>query len=138
MPDFNKKYLAALVGAVLVIVAVFVILARQPQKLDSDAAAREQARQDVQRMIEEDMAAAKAQADFNAMMRQAELEAADNILNAVTGEQNVAEPLPLDELPSPETNGQSEEPDEPAQSNVLSRDIYLRGKSKQEAGAGGD
>lgn len=133
MPDFDKKYLAALVVAAVAIVAAFLLVARQPVSSNPEAAAQEQARQDVQKMIEEDMAAAKAQAEMNAMIRQAEMEAADNMLNAITGESNVADPLPIDDLPVAGANGQLEMPPETAtadQSNVLSRDIYVRGKDK--------
>jgi hypothetical protein len=132
MPKFDVKYAVALVGAALAMLVLFLILTRQPQPLDTQAAVQVQARQDVQKMIDEDMAAAKAQAELNAMIRQAEMDAADNVLNSMAVDANLAEPLMVDELPSATAAAESQEPAEPAQSNVLSRGIYLRGGTKQD------
>lgn len=129
MPDFDKKFVASLLSGALIVAAAFFILVRQPAKIDPQAAVLEETKLDLQKMIEEDRAAAKAQAEFNAMMREAEMNAADDILNSMTAETNLTQPLLTDEAPIVENSAQ---PDEPAaQSNVLSRDIYLRGAKEK-------
>ena len=127
MGNYDKKHVALFVIAAAALVALFFTLAREAPPPNPEAAAVKAAQQDVQRMYEEDLAAAKASAEFNAQMRQAEMEAAENMLNAIAPEPAVPDPVLEEEVPPAQAG---EEVNAVGQSNVLSRDVYVRGAGK--------